>query len=88
MLGPINTQTELYDYAVVTDSHNVSLKVFARDVHDFKHKYQDDVIDFCRHAGFSSRYNFPMESPQPRACKYYGDESQGDLFYEPRVVVN
>ena len=70
-LGEVNKENGLYEYAVITDPNSVSLYVLARDVGRFKHLYEDEVIEFCNKAGFSSYYNQPIDCPQPPVCKYY-----------------
>jgi len=67
-LGPLHDNR--YEYSIVTDNNNASLYVYARDIHKFRHYFQDDVIKFCRDAGFTNYYNQPIETPQPSACDY------------------
>ena len=87
-LGEVNKNTGLYEYSIVTDLNGVSLIVFTRDLRRFRHVYEDDVIDFCNKMGFSSYYNQPVESPQPRSCKYYSEDnrSSDDEDNLPKVI--
>jgi len=88
-LGPVNKESGLYEYSVVTDSNAVSLYVYARDLHKFHHIYKKEVEQFCHDAGFSSYFNQPLESPQPPPCKYYDEDRERDVVFQdlPQVMV-
>merc|ERR1712098_599218 len=46
-LGPLNADG-LYSYSIVTTSSSTSLYVLARDVKEFKEKYDAEVLEFLR----------------------------------------
>lgn len=66
-LGPVVDGQ--YQYAVVTDSTQVSLFVLARDVDDFKATYDAELQTLLTSLGFTGKLNTPVEIPQ-EGCTY------------------
>jgi lipocalin len=50
-LGPI--YDNLYDYAVISDSHKISLFVITRDINRYNELYNQTVIDYIKENKFS-----------------------------------
>jgi len=60
----------LYEYSVVTDSLSASLFVLARDVDEFRMKYEKEVWKFLEDNGFTKFYNSPIKTLQDADCQY------------------
>ncbi|XP_023933028.1 uncharacterized protein LOC106181948, partial [Lingula anatina] len=70
-LGPQTFSTNgQYEYAVVTDNFRVTLFVLARDPEGFKLKYDQEVKQFVKDAGFTEWLNEPLETYQGNDCLY------------------
>lgn len=69
-LGPINTQTKLYEWAVVSDPFKLSLFILSRDHTVFVDKYEKDVLALVSSLGFTSSMTKPIAVPQGGDCKY------------------
>lgn len=59
-----------YDYAVVTDSLQVSLFVLTRDVSKFAKVYEQQVLADLKAQGFTKEYNTPKATFQSPQCQY------------------
>jgi len=59
-----------YEYSVVTDSHQLSLFVLARDPVAFKTNYQAKILTDLKNLGFTKFYNAPKETLQNSECEY------------------
>ena len=57
-LGPI--VDDYYDYAIVSDNHELSLYVLARNVDDFYKFYNDQVLNSLDTMGFNKKWNSPL----------------------------
>jgi apolipoprotein D and lipocalin family protein len=69
-LGPINAETKLYDWAVVSDPFMLSLFILSRDHAVFVEKYEKDVLALVESLGFTSSMSKPIVVPQGASCKY------------------
>jgi len=69
-LGPKNTKTGLYEWAVVSDPYKVSLFILARNPTTFAAKYQTQVLALVKSMGFTNFLNKPVAVPQPSTCVY------------------
>jgi len=69
-LGPPTFNGTYYQYSVVTGPDAVSLFVLARDVTEFKQKYEEDVMAVLKQQGFTKFYNKPKETYQGADCMY------------------
>ncbi|XP_041473889.1 outer membrane lipoprotein Blc-like [Lytechinus variegatus] len=67
-LGPVEDNE--YQYAVVTEPMMLQLFILARDPDEFRQKYEDDVLDIVKNAGFTRFYNKPRETVQVPDCIY------------------
>ena len=68
-LGPVSSDSGLYDWAVVTDNNQLSLFVLARDVATFEQEYDADVTALLKDMGFTSPRNTPIPTVQD-GCAY------------------
>jgi len=69
-LGPIDSSTDQYSYAVVTDNTQTSLFVLARNVDEFNEKYDAEVLEFMKNNGFTGFRNSPIATVQNDQCAY------------------
>ena len=69
-LGPPTYQGYYYEYAVVTDSSDTNLFVLARNVTEFKMKYDAEILSKLESQGFTKFYNKPREIYQGTDCAY------------------
>ena len=67
-LGPIN-DSNMYDYAIVTDNKDLGLYVLARDPNTFNAMYDNEVLGFLAGAGFNGTLNSPLPTVQA-GCTY------------------
>lgn len=67
-LGPKNSDG-LYDYAIVSDNHNLGLYILARSVKDFETKYETKLLADVKQRGFKHLYNKPVKQLQD-GCTY------------------
>ncbi|XP_065900303.1 apolipoprotein D-like isoform X2 [Dysidea avara] len=69
-LGPPTFNGTYYQYSVVTDPFSANLFVLARNVTEFKQKYDEDVTTILKQQGFTKFYNKPIETYQGNDCMY------------------
>ena len=69
-LGPPTYEGNFYQYAVVTDSSDISLFVLARNVTEFKVNYEVEVLSKLESQGFTKFYNRPRDIYQGDDCVY------------------
>ena len=69
-LGPATYQGNQYQYSIVTDPLKLSLFVLARDVTEFKQKYDAEVLTTIEQLGFTSFYDKPTDIYQGKDCVY------------------
>ena len=69
-LGPPTYEGNFYQYAVVTDSSDISLFVLARNVTEFKLNYDAEVLSKLESQGFTKFYNRPRDIYQGDDCVY------------------
>ncbi|XP_077979532.1 apolipoprotein D-like [Glandiceps talaboti] len=72
-LGPKETQADgslEYQYAIVTDNLSAFLFVLARDVDEFRLKYDYEVRSWLDANGFTKPFNRPVESLHTPECIY------------------
>jgi len=66
-LGPPTFDGDLYQYSVVSNRWKSNLHVLARNVTEFKLKYDDEVTAELKEQGFT---NFYTETYQGSDCMY------------------
>jgi len=69
-LGPPSFDSDLYQYAVVSNRWKSNLFVLARNVTEFKLQYDDEVTAKLKEQGFTKFYNRPTETYQGSDCMY------------------
>ena len=69
-LGPPTSKGYYYEYSVVTDNSDTNLFVLARNVTEFKMKYDAEVLSKLESQGFTKYYNKPREIYQGTDCVY------------------
>ena len=69
-VGEIEGGHHLYPWAVVSVPFQTSLFILARDVEEFKDKYEADVLALVHDMGFKHFYNKPIETVHTSECKY------------------
>lgn len=69
-LGPKEGSPPLYRYSVVTDPNRITLFVLARDVTEFKARFEASVLNFLADNGFDKIYNEPKPTVQVATCNY------------------
>jgi len=69
-LGPPTFNGTNYQYSVVTDPFATMLFVLARNVTEFKQKYDEGVTTMLKQLGFTKLYNKPTETYQGADCLY------------------
>lgn len=60
----------MYQYSVVTDPSRFTLFVLARNVNEFKTRFESSVLNFLTKNGFDKLYNKPEPTVQVKTCKY------------------
>jgi hypothetical protein len=70
MTGPIDEDTGLYKYCVMSDSLGVDLFILARDVADFQATDQAQVLIEVGYKGFIFPFNRPHQTYQGDQCLY------------------
>lgn len=68
-LGPVNEETQKYEYSLVTNASKNQLYVLVRDVARFRELYQDEVMDILERSGFTKFFNKPRRTNQD-GCNY------------------
>lgn len=68
-LGPINEDTQKYEYSLVTNAEKNQLYVLVRDVARFRELYEEDVLNTVEQYGFTKFWNKPLETNQD-GCTY------------------
>ena len=69
-LGPATYRGNQYQYSVVTDPLKLSLFVLARNVTEFKQKYDAEVLAKVKQQGFTKFYDKPTDIYQGKDCMY------------------
>ena len=69
-LGPPTYKGMFYQYSVVTDTSNLNLFVLARNVTQFKEKFEATVLAKLEQQGFTKFYNKPSKIYQEDDCQY------------------
>ena len=69
-LGPPTYKGYFYQFAVVTDKSDLNLFVLARNVTEFKQKYEVEVLTKLKKQGLTRFYNKPSEIYQGTDCVY------------------
>ena len=69
-LGPATYRGNQYQYSVVTDPLKLSLFVLARNVTEFKQKYDAEVLAKVKQQGFTKFYDQPTDIYQGKDCMY------------------
>ena len=69
-VGPIDISTKLYAYSVVTVPTGTTVYILARNVTDFKLKYEANLLAELSNEGFNSTFNTPLPTYQGSDCKY------------------
>jgi len=59
-----------YPWAIVSVPFQTSLFILARDVNEFKEKYEANVLALVQDMGFKHFYNKPVETVHSRDCTY------------------
>ena len=67
-LGPVNTEN-LYDWSIVSDNVSQFLFVLARDVDEFNHEYDKQILNMLKELGFTGRKR-PLPTYQNTDCVY------------------
>lgn len=67
-------QSGLYQYALVSDSLNLSLFVLARNVTDYYINYDAEVQKILLDNGFTNVLNKPIQTVQTNCSAFPGDE--------------
>lgn len=69
-LGPATFKRNYYQYSVVTGPEIFDLFVLARNITEFKLKYDEEVLTKLKEQGFTRFYNKPTETYQGSDCMY------------------
>ncbi|XP_065900299.1 uncharacterized protein [Dysidea avara] len=69
-LGPPTYKGRFYQYSVVTDTSNLNLFVLARNVTQFREKFEATVLAKLEQQGFTKFYNKPSKIYQEDDCQY------------------
>ncbi len=70
-LGEIDSQTGKYQWAVISDPIGVNLFILARNVDEFRDRYESQVILEVEMLGFRFPFNRPRKTYQSTAdCQY------------------
>jgi len=75
-LGPPTFEEDQYQYSVITDRFKFTLFVLARNVTEFKQKYDKEVVAKLEEEGFTRFYNKPTETFQGKECLYTESDSE------------
>jgi apolipoprotein D and lipocalin family protein len=70
-LGPVNANG-LYDWALVSSpkAPKSGMYILARDVEQFREKYEAEVLALVTSLGFDGRFNVPIATYQEADCVY------------------
>ncbi|XP_065898434.1 uncharacterized protein [Dysidea avara] len=74
-LGPPTYKGNFYEYSVVADKSNLDLFVLARNVTQFREKYETTVLSKLEQQGFTKFYNKPSKLYQGDDCQYISPTS-------------
>lgn len=69
-LGEIEDGQSQYPWAIVSVPFQTSLFILARDVDEFKRKYEADALVLVRELGYKYFFNKPLETVHSAECKY------------------
>lgn len=69
-IGEIEQGQSQYPWAIVSVPFQTSLFILARDVGEFKEKYEADVLALVHELGYKYFFNKPLETVQSAECKY------------------
>lgn len=82
-VGDIDTSTtnqlQQYPWAIVSTPFQLLLFVLARDVDEFRSKYEEKVLDRVADLGFTSFFNKPLETFQSSSPNSTSSSSEIDL---------
>lgn len=68
---PLGKSTNNYPWAVITDEIGGTISILARDVKQFRRKYEQHVLKLVKEHGFIEETNRPIEMYQSRSkCRY------------------
>jgi len=85
-LGPVINNK--YDYAIVSDPSQGGLFVLARDVKEFKTKYDADVLEYLKSNGWNHFYNSPRATYHGDDCKYLPSSATAAVTTVVRAAVS
>lgn len=68
-LGPLNEETQKYEYSLVTNASKSQLYVLVRDVARFRELYEEEALNLVKQYGFTKWYNKPRTTKQD-GCNY------------------
>ena len=69
-LGPPTFNGNYYQYSVVSGPEKLDLFVLARNVTEFKQRYDEEVLTKLKEQGFTRIYNKPTDTYQGNDCMY------------------
>ena len=75
-VGELDQNTFLYPWAVLSTPYATSLFIVARDVDDFREKYEKDVLLLVKRLGFTEFYNEPVPTFQSTLLCQYAEEPE------------
>lgn len=67
---PTQDSNGSYPWAIVSTPFRTSLYILARNVQQFRAKYQSTVLRIAEEQGFTQPYNMPLETYQGPDCVY------------------
>lgn len=73
-----------YPWALVSAPYRTSLFILARNVQQFRAKYQSTVLRIAEEQGFTQAYNKPLETYQGADCVYAPVPKGGPSKEPPR----
>lgn len=73
-----------YPWAIVSTPYRTSLYVLARNVQQFRSKYQSTVLQLVEEQGFTQAYNRPLETYQGADCVYAPIPKSGPSKTNPK----
>lgn len=69
-VGEVEEGQWQYPWAIVSVPFQTSLFILARDISEFKEKYEAEVLALVHDMGFKHFYNKPIETVHPEDCTY------------------
>lgn len=70
-LGEIPPGEKSYPWSIVSTPYETSLFILARNVREFRDKYEQFVLDRAEKLGFKYFFNKPIPTYQEDDCNYY-----------------